>query len=111
MKILAFGDSVKLPTGYGRVNVNVLGYFALLGHEVVQIAGGHTEPPEPVAFRNGTSNQQAIVTILPSGSGDYHSWSGIAEQYIRQWQPDLVHNSNDFFTSEDIVTKDLKMFF
>lgn len=101
-KILAVGDSVRLPTGYGRVSMNVLGYFALKGHEVSQIAWGHSEPPYRVQITDSTQQMQAGIMILPVFTGDQFGAQSVA-QYAQQWKPDLIYNSNDFFTSTEMV--------
>jgi glycosyltransferase involved in cell wall biosynthesis len=103
MKILAFGDSLKLPTGYGRVSTNVLGYFALKGHEVRQIGWNHYEPPEPITFGDGNGHRATVVLIPPFSNDQFHTESVI--QYIKAWNPDLVYNSNDFFTSEALLNR------
>jgi glycosyltransferase involved in cell wall biosynthesis len=101
VKILAFGDSLRLPTGYGRVSANVLPYFALKGHEVLQLGGQHSEPPETLSFNDGNGHSGNIA-LLPC-SGNYHDFSSNVKAFIESWHPDMVYNSNDFFTSSELM--------
>jgi glycosyltransferase involved in cell wall biosynthesis len=112
MKILAFGDSLRLPTGYARVSQNVLGYFALKGHEVIQIGWGHNEPAERIPIMDRNSEIKGFVALVPPFTGEQFSTQSTVS-YINSWHPDLVYNSNDFFTATDLLNQkdQLKMFF
>jgi D-inositol-3-phosphate glycosyltransferase len=106
MKILAIGDSIFLPTGYGRVSKNVLSYFALKGHNVVQIGWGHSEPNMQYPVHNDGIN--AAITIVPPLTNDpFYTLTTI--NYINAWKPDIVYNSNDYFTMDPLLQNNDKL--
>ena len=51
-------------------------------------------------MNNGYSG---IVNLYPVSHDDYHYYSMDVKQYIEMWKPDLVYNSNDFFTSSIVA--------
>ncbi len=92
--ILAFGDSVKLNTGYGNVNRNIL-WFLSKKHKVTQIGWGHTEPTE--LYRDNPN-----LTLVPPLPNDGLSSRTILSA-INTLKPDYVFTSNDWFVWQDIL--------
>lgn len=107
--ILAVGDSIRLQTGYGRVSQHVLGYFVSKGHTVNQIGWGHFEPPENVRIADHKDNQIGVIGLFPPYTRDQFATESTIN-WIEREKPDMVYNSNDFFTSKPLVKrrKDVK---
>lgn len=110
MKILAVGDSVKLPTGYARVSQKVLGYFVAKGHQVYHVGWGHTEPRENLNIYVDGRHVGAITLLPTVTQGNFYTDSTV--YYYNQIHPELLYNSNDFFSSQDLVNRknDMKSF-
>jgi glycosyltransferase involved in cell wall biosynthesis len=111
MKILAVGDSVKLPTGYARVSGKILPYFVLKGHQVWHIGWGHHEPAEALPVQSADGKIVGQLNLLPALSADQFATEATVFWY-NMIKPDMLYNSNDFFTSEPLTNrkKDMKSF-
>lgn len=95
MKILAFGDSIRLNTGYGKVSQHVLGYLATQGHDITQIGWQHYEPPEKISVQY--KDKIATITLVgPLTRDDFAMQTTIL--YANALKPDIIYNSNDYFT-------------
>jgi len=96
MKILACGDHMKSPTGYGRVSNYIYRYFANKGHIVYHApATMNFNPPETILPN---------IVLLPSIN---NSISDAVKYYDQLLKPDLVYNADDFFHSETYIDVDL----
>lgn len=97
------GDSIKLNSGYGRVSRSVLSYFSAKGHDVTQIAWSHTEPPEiyDVVKNNKIISKIKIVPVHTSDSFGI----GTTIYYINKLKPDILYNSNDYFTIQPLISR------
>jgi glycosyltransferase involved in cell wall biosynthesis len=97
MKILAFGDSIRLPTGYGVVSKHVLSHFVKKGHDVKQIAWGHAGPDINMQVNNGGDIPAGYILLRQPHTPDPFGTQSTFD-YINSWKPDVVYNSNDYFT-------------
>lgn len=104
MKILAFGDCILHTTGYGRVSRNVLGYFVSQGHEVIQIAWNYTLPPQRYPIIKDGTQLVGYINLVPPHTRDEFSTATVIH-YINGIKPDMVYNSNDYFTIKPLLDK------
>lgn len=97
MKILSFGDSPKVNTGYGYLYRYMLAYASSLGHEVIHVSYNHSEPIEKITSdREGHS-----YSLFPAyiGSGGFVAAADTVKSIIPSYKPDIVFTANDYFAS------------
>jgi glycosyltransferase involved in cell wall biosynthesis len=104
LRILAIGDSLKLNTGYGRLNRRILGHFASQGHQVIQIAWGHSEPPERLSVTDDSGMMTGEIAIVPPHTSDQFALETTIS-YLQGWQPQMLYVSNDYMVSEGIAER------
>jgi glycosyltransferase involved in cell wall biosynthesis len=103
MKILAFGDSVRMQSGYGRMSQNILSYFARQGHQIRQIGWQHMEPPERVELLDLQNKSCGELELWPPHTMDQYATMSTVHHAVA-WKPDLIYASNDIFSCAELVT-------
>lgn len=93
-RILSFGDSPKLHTGYGIVNKNILWYLSK-SHQIFQVAWGKSDPIEQ--YLNNPN-----YTLIPPLPNDPLSVNTVLK-LIQELKPDYLFTSNDFYVWKNIL--------
>jgi D-inositol-3-phosphate glycosyltransferase len=92
-KILAFGDSPKMNTGYGLVNRNILWYLSK-NHQIYHVAWSHSEPAEK--FRDNPN-----YNIIPPDRSLFSAGSVL--NLANSLEPDYIFTSNDWYVWKPIL--------
>lgn len=99
--ILAFGDSIRSQTGYGKVSQNVFKHFLRNKYTMMQIGWQHAEPPERTVMTDKSGIIGSIDVWPPHTFDENHTMSTV--MHINGFKPHFVYNSNDIFTSTLLV--------
>jgi glycosyltransferase involved in cell wall biosynthesis len=102
MIILAYGDSIRMQTGYGRVSQHIFAHWLKQGHQIVQIGWQHMEPPENVILYDEDGKQAGTVGLFPPHTRDEFAIKSVLT-HIKGIKPDFVYAENDIFTCTDLI--------
>lgn len=97
MIILAYGDSIRMQTGYARVSQHIFAHWLKQGHQIIQIGWQHTEPPERVVLQDEDGDTAGTVALFPPHTRDEFATKSVLT-HVKGIKPDFVYASNDIFT-------------